>query len=56
MKVSLAFIHAHSNNVVHGNFNLSKVIAQKVNSTVVLPKYNFEKYKLKRSTSGIGAD
>lgn len=30
MKMSLAFIHAHSNDLIHGNFNLSKVISQKM--------------------------
>ena len=30
MQVSLGFIHAHSNDLTHGHFNLSKVIAQKM--------------------------
>ena len=29
-KISLAFIHAHDQNLIHGNFNLSKVIAQRL--------------------------
>jgi len=27
MQVSLGFIHAHSQDLIHGNFNLSRVIA-----------------------------
>ena len=28
--VTRAFAHAHENNIIHGNFNLSRVIAQKI--------------------------
>ena len=30
MQISLAFIHAHEQNLTHGSFNLSRVIAQKM--------------------------
>ena len=30
MQTSLGFIQAHSNDLIHGHFNLSKVIAQKM--------------------------
>ena len=46
IQISRAFAHTHSHGLVHGNFNLSKVIAQKfkTNSELV-KKYTFNKMK-----------
>mgnify|MGYP002630312847 CR=1 FL=1 len=33
INISSAFAHAHSNNLVHGNFNPTKVVGQKVSGS-----------------------
>jgi hypothetical protein len=53
--VTRAFAHAHENNIVHGNFNLARVVAQKIEDRNILNQYSSRSFIGKATARGDGA-